>query len=542
MNFTYAAGSGYRIRTRIRRIALTLLLIGIPSLPLAQAQSEPADPGVDLPDVVIIMADDMGYSDLGCFGGEIQTPNLDRLAGDGLRFTNFYSENMCWVSRAAMLTGIYHKTSMHKNAIHPRCMTLPEVLRGHGYQTRLSGKWHLAGKPLKIFPNDRGFDAFYGILAGAASFYAPASLSRDRTNIESEAEKDANFYLTDAISTEACQMIRSANARQPLFLNVAYTAAHWPLHASAVDIQAYRGKYAMGWDKLRETRLTRMKQLGVIGPDVSLSSRNPDVPAWDEEPNPAWQQRRMEVYAAQITAMDRGIGQLIEALRETQRLENTLILFTIDNGGCHVEYEPERKGDFLPSHTRDGRPMRPGNLPEIMPGPEDTFQSYGYGWANASNTPYRQYKQFDHEGGIRTPMIAHWPSGISGKGRLVGAVSHLIDIMPTVLAVAGARLPEEFQGHPAIAMDGASLAPSFRGEDLPGHQTLFFHHASGRAIRHGQWKLVAQKQQAWELYDLKHDPTESHDLAETMPEKVRELEARWDAESERLATRTPPLE
>ncbi|TWT82357.1 Arylsulfatase [Planctomycetes bacterium CA13] len=486
------------------------------------------------PNIVLIMADDIGYSDLGCFGSEIETPNLDGLASNGLRFTNFYSENMCWVSRAALLTGIYHKTSMFENAIHPRCVALPEVLHDHGYQTRMSGKWHLAGAPYRVFPNDRGFDEFYGILGGAASFYAPAFLSRDRTNVESEANNNPDYYFTDAISSEASRMIRSADAKKPLFLSVAYTAAHWPLHAKPSDMKAYEGKYAIGWDRLRAQRLATMKKLGIISQDVLLSTRHSNVPAWKDEPNQAWQQRRMEVYAAQVTSMDRGIGQIVQTLKETDRFENTLIFFTIDNGGCHVEYLPDRTGDFLPKQTRDGRPMRPGNLPEIMPGPEDTYQSYGYGWANASNTPYRQFKQFDHEGGIRTPMIAHWPKGIASKGDLVRSVSHLIDIMPTVLDVIGVSVPNEYNGHEPIKMDGQSMAGSFEGEAIAGHEILFFHHAKGRAIRYGDWKLVAENKKPWELYDLSRDPTESNNLAQEMPEKVKALELIWETESRRL--------
>jgi arylsulfatase A-like enzyme len=489
----------------------------------------------DSPNVVVIMADDMGYSDLGCFGGEIETPNLNLLAHGGLRFTNFYSENMCWVSRAAMLTGIYHKTSMVDNAIHPRCVTLAEALRASGYQTRMSGKWHLAGRPYHVFPNDRGFDEFYGILGGAASFFAPAFLCRNRANVEAEAQDDPDYYFTDAISNESTRMVRTADASRPLLLSVAYTAAHWPLHAKEKDILAYRGKYAMGWDRLRQQRLQRMKELGIVPRDMPLSVRNPKVPPWIDEPHQKWQQRRMEVYAAQVTAMDRGIGQLMEALKETGRFDNTLVLFTIDNGGCHVEYTPDRVGDYLPQQTRDGRPMRPGNLPEIMPGPEDTYQSYGHGWANASNTPYRQFKQFDHEGGIRTPMIAHWPTGIAQPGSLVRSVSHLIDIMPTILEVTETSVPEEIGRHEPIEMDGHSLASTFKGQDVAGHETLFFAHAKGRAIRHGNWKLVAESKRPWELYDLRLDPTEERNLAKEMPQRVIELEAIWEAESQRLA-------
>ncbi|MEK6237658.1 MAG: arylsulfatase [Planctomycetales bacterium] len=489
------------------------------------------------PNIVLIMADDMGYSDLGCFGGEIRTPNLDRLAAGGLRFTNFYSENMCWVSRAALLTGVYHKTSLLNGALHPRCVTLAEALRGNGYQTRMSGKWHLAGKPYHIYPMDRGFDEFYGIPGGAASFFAPHRLSRNRKNVEQEARDDPDYYFTDAVSTEAERMILSADAEKPLFLYTAYTAAHWPLHAPEADVKAYQGAYKMGWDQLREQRLARMKKLGILPDALSLSPRHPNAPAWKDEPHKAWQQRRMEVYAAQVTAMDRGIGRILDALRKTNRFNNTLIFFMIDNGGCHVEYGANRKGDYLPEKTRDGRPVRPGNLPEIMPGPEDTYQSYGHGWANASNTPYRLFKQYDHEGGIRTPMIAHWPDGIAtaSKGKLVPAVSHLTDVMPTVLQATGAKTLPTDDDKPRIPADGRSLVPTFSGKEHLGRETLFFHHAKGRALRHGEWKIVAENKRPWELYHLKQDPLELRDLAQEKPEKVKELAALWQSESTRLA-------
>ncbi len=489
----------------------------------------------DRPNIVLVMADDMGYSDLGCFGGEIKTPHLDTLATNGLRFTNFYSENMCWVSRAAMLTGIYHKTSMVDSGLHPRCLTLAEALRDQGYATRMSGKWHLAGKKSTSYPNDRGFQDFYGILGGAASFFAPYSLSRNRRNVEHEATRDPDYYFTDAISREAVRMIDTTPNDQPLFLYVAYTAAHWPLHARTSDIAAYQGKYAMGWDRLRKQRLARMKELGIVREDLDLSPRHPKVPAWNDTEHKAWQQRRMEVYAAQVTSMDRGIGRIVESLKACGRLENTLFFFTVDNGGCHVEYGVNRKGNYLPEKTRDGQPMRPGNVPHIMPGPEDTYQSYGYGWANASNTPYRLFKQFDHEGGIRTPMIAHWPQGIRSPGRLVQTVSHLIDIMPTVLEATGTATPGEIRGKSTVNMDGHSIARTFQGQSMVGHDTLFFHHNKGKALRHQNWKLVSAAKGPWELYHLSDDPLELHDLAADKPDKVKELVAIWQSESKRLA-------
>lgn len=510
-------------RATMRRTALVLFLAFASAVCAVARGAEP-----ERPNVVVIMADDMGYSDLGCFGGEIRTPHLDRLAAGGLRFTNFYSENMCWVSRAALLTGIYHRTSMVGGAIHSRCVTLAEALRSSGYTTLMSGKWHLAGRENTVYPADRGFDRFYGILGGAASYFAPYSLTRDRKNAEAEYQRPG-YYITQAITDNAVDFVEKAEKTRPLFLYVAYTAAHWPLHALPDDIAAYKGRYASGWDAVREKRLERMKAMGIVDSGTPLSPRHPDVPPWRDAPDQEWQQRRMEVYAAQVTAMDRGIGEVVAALERTGRLDNTLLFFTIDNGGCHVEYGPTRKGVHLPEKTRDGRPVVPGNLPHILPGPEDTYQSYGYGWANASNTPLRLFKQFDHEGGIRTPMIAHWPKGITGKGRIVGTVAHLIDILPTVQAATGTDLPQKIGGRSRIELDGLSLLPALKGKRQPQHASLFFHHARGKAIRYGRWKLVQQRRESWELYDMESDPNELRDLASTHTERVKELEKRWTA-------------
>ena len=486
------------------------------------------------PDVLLIMSDDMGYSDLGCFGGEIRTPHLDALGQDGIRFSNFYSENMCWVSRASLLTGVYHRTSLKDGTLHPRCATLPEALRKAGYATLMAGKWHLAGKAGKtVYPNDRGFDRFYGILGGAASFFAPYSLSRDHKNVEQEYRDNPNYYFTRAIADNALAFLKEVPEDQPLFLYLPFTAAHWPLHAPEADIEKYKGKYAMGWDNLRQQRLARMKKLGVVPPNVPLSARHPAVPAWEKDTNKAWQVRRMEVYAAQITIMDEAIGQVIEALRKAGRFENTLTFFTIDNGGCHVEYGTTRKGDYLPQKTRNGKIMKPGNLPNLMPGPEITYQSYGHGWANASNTPYRLFKQYDHEGGIHTPMIAHWPKGISGKGRVDQSLSHLVDVMPTILDATKVEAPSKSGGKPRIPWNGHSLLSALQGKGRVDHERLFFSHAKGRALRKGNWKLVRvgqpKNKSRWELYDLSVDPNETKDLAKKMPNKVKLLSQEWSA-------------
>ena len=502
--------------------------------------------GSKLPNVLILMADDMGYSDLGCFGGEINTPHLDSLAKGGVRFSNFYSENMCWVSRASMLTGVYHRTSLQNSALHPNCLTLAEALKQNGYKTGMMGKWHLAGKYTlnngkeAVYPDERGFDYFYGILGGANSFFAPFGLKRNRTPIDHEFINDQDYYFTDAIGNEAISFLKYTGKEKPFFLYLPFTAAHWPLHAPEEEIQKYQGKFSKGWDELRKERLDRMKKLGVIDPSVKLSPRHSKVPSWKDEKNRAWQERRMEVYAAQVTIMDRAIGQVIKHLKSTGQLENTLILFTIDNGGCHVEYGPDRKGDYLPEKTRDGKNMKPGNLTNIMPGPEITYQSYGYGWANLSNTPHRLFKQYDHEGGIHTPMIAHWPKGIKRKGTVSKTLSHLVDLMPTILEATGIKPAEKSGGRKRIAWDGRSILPSLQGKKQTEPTILFFNHARGKAVRVGQWKLVFNKDEKknakWELYNLNNDPNELKDLAKTLPNKVEELSKLWnDREKSQLA-------
>jgi len=480
--------------------------------------------------LVLIVGDDIGYADLSPYGSEIETPNLERLAHDGLRFTRFHVANMCVPTRASLLTGVYHHLALdEKRTLRPEAVTIAELLGQSGYSTYMAGKWHLS-KPGNFdgLPLQRGFQHFYGTILGAASYFAPASLMRDNEDASADYQRP-DFYYTDAISDAAAEFVRQAPENKPLFLYVAYTAAHWPLHAPEEEIAKHKGRYAEGWDKLRDARYERMKELGVIDPSWELSPRHPDVPPWSRVKNKEWQQRRMEVYAAQITRMDQGIGRILEALEVSGRLENTLILFLTDNGACHVEYAPDRKGPYLPETTRDGRPVRPGNLPEIMPGPEDTFQSYGYGWANAGNTPFRWFKQYDHEGGIHVPLIAYWPGEITKPGGLSREVSHVIDIAPTLLEVAGVRHPSRFEGRRVLRMDGKSLVPVLRGERRRGHDALFWKWNHGRAVRRDQWKLVAIDDGPWELYDIERDGTELHNVAEEHPQIVDALARLWRA-------------
>jgi len=484
----------------------------------------------DRPNIVIMLADDMGYCDLGSYGGEIETPHLDSLAYGGLRFTNFYTNNMCVPCRASLLTGTYNTTALSGGALSARVRTIAQMLKTSGYATAMSGKWHLGStRNPATLPPQRGFERFYGTIIGAGSFYAPAALMRGNESAEHEWRDDPKYYYTDAISHNAVDFVNKASADKPLFLYVAYTAAHWPLHAFESDIAKYKGKYAMGWDELRKQRHERMKKLGVVNPNWALSPRHPKVPAWKDETNKAWQQRRMEVYAAQVDRMDRGIGKVLGALKQTGRFKNTLVMYLQDNGACHVEYTPKRKGSYLPEKTRDGKPMRPGNLPDIMPGPEDTYQSYGYGWANVSNTPFRLFKQHDHEGGIRTPCIAHWPKGIKHKGKIVTQLGHIVDVMPTCLELAGAEYPKR-QGDTELApLEGSSLLPILKGQDRPQPKSLYWKFAKGQAVRQGQWKLVKVRGGNWELYDVEADGTELKNLAGQMPGRVKQFSILYNA-------------
>ena len=478
------------------------------------------------PDIVIIIGDDIGFSDFGCYGGEIETPNIDKIAAEGVRFTQFHTESMCAPTRATLLTGQYYIRGYASG----RNVTIAEVLSSAGYRSCAVGKWHNAGEPIlnRKAPLERGFDNFFGTPQGCGSFFAPLTLSRDGEPAEDEWINNEDFYYTDAISDNAVRYIKQTPQDTPLFLYTAYTAAHWPLHARPEDIEKQKGRYAMGWDELRRRRLERMKKLGVVGPDATLSPRNPNVPAWAEEKHKQWQQRRMEVYAAQIARMDEGIGRILEALERTGRLENTLIMVLVDNGGCHVEYGQSRKGVFLNEQTRDGRPIRTGNLPDVMPGGEDTWQSYGYGWANASNTPLRMFKQYDHEGGIRVPLIVRWPGVVRGNGRITGQVCHVMDILPTVLEASGVDYPGTYKGRQIDLPDGKSMTPILRGQQRKGHEILFWKYAHGCAVRQGRWKLVRMDKEPWELYDMDADPIELADLARNYPERVTQLEALWN--------------
>jgi arylsulfatase len=517
------------------------------------------------PNVVLILNDDMGYSDIGCYGGEVETPNLDRLAANGLRFSQFYNTARCSPSRASMLTGLHpHQTGVgiltydsgpegYAGNLNHRCVTIPQVLKASGYRTYMSGKWHVASsltKPTDTWPLQRGFDEFFGTIIGAGSFYDPNTLTRGNDNVEHEAHAPGWFY-TDAISDQAVAYI-DAHAREhagtPFFEYVAYTAPHWPLHAHDEDIAKYKGRFDAGWDALREARLEKLVASGILQPHWKLTERDPTQPPWTEaekdEQFRAWTLRCMEVYAAQIDRMDQGIGRILAALERNGRLDDTLVIFLADNGACAEDIPQDVTIDELVEKlmiarrtTRSGEPVHFGNDVTRMPGPENTYQSYGTAWANLSNAPFRLYKHWIHEGGIATPLIAHWPNGIdaSQNGGLRHAPGYLPDIMATIVEATGARYPSTFEGHAIDPLEGQSLLPVFANEAaaVENRKPMFWEHEGNAAVRIGQWKLVKRYPRDWELYDMDADRTELHDLAAQQPRRVQEMAAQYDAWAKR---------
>ena len=496
------------------------------------------------PNIVLILNDDMGYSDIGCYGGLINTSNLDRLAANGLRFTQFYNTARCSPSRASLLTGLHpHQTGVgiladndepegYKGELNNRCITIAELLKENGYATYISGKWHISNDLFNIsdsWPNQRGFDHFYGTLGGAASYFYPWTLTRDNVNIEEEAIAE-DFYYTDAISDNGVNFINQhlrEKRDQPFFLYVAYTAPHWPLHAKETDIKKYKGHFDAGWDQLRKERLKRMVDMGIIDKKWQLTERDPTQKPWDELKYKKWQIRRMEVYAAQIDSMDQGIGRIIKTLENNELLDNTLIIFLSDNGGCaepigSVMEKMLIQGYSAREKTRSGEKVRFGNKKSILPGGEDTYQSYGVPWANLSNTPFRLYKSWTHEGGIATPFIVHWPQELRFKGELCHQYAQLTDVMATIVDIIDVKYPEVYKDNDILPLEGTSLVPIFYNKDN-GKGMLFFEHEGNAAVRDGKWKLVRDYPGGWELYDMEADRTELYNLIEKYPKRVKKM-------------------
>lgn len=463
-----------------------------------------ADPD-QRPNIVLIMADDLGFADLGCYGSEIETPNLDALAGNGLRFSQFYNTAKCHSSRVSLLTGLY--CDQAGGASLKRGATIAEVLSQAGYCTSMVGKWHL-----KQQPTDFGFERYWGHLSGATNFFTGDGTFRLNGEPWSVPEtlNGRPFYTTHAIVDFALEFLDEAAAsRKPFLLYTAFNAPHYPLQAPQKEVAKYDGRYDAGWDALRKSRHQKQVESGLLPRKWKLSPRPDHIPAWeslsDEERQ--WEADRMEVFAAMVDVLDQNVGRLVSYLREKELLDNTLILFCSDNGACPFE------------RTR-GRHLKPWD--------PASYWTYDASWAHAGNTPFRLYKQNQHEGGISSPMIAHWPAGLKTRpGSVTDQPGHLVDFMATFLDVADAEYPNRIGDRTVDPLQGRSLLPVFRGQKRAGHEQLYFHFGTDRALRQGPWKLVSAKLGRWELYNLDDDRTELHDLAAEYPERVEAMSAEW---------------
>jgi arylsulfatase A-like enzyme len=521
------------------------------------------------PNIVLIMADDLGYSDVGCYGSEIPTPHIDSLARDGIRFSQFYDCAVCVPTRASLLTGLYpHQAGRalagepgwtdagiavagddlppHEGHYRPeaygrsepgvpgglrlQCVTLADLLGKAGYRTLMSGKWH-CGEATEYWPVNRGFDRYFGLLEGAANYFNPAKdYLRPRTlMMDREVYRipDKSFYMTDAISDYAVRFLDEyARDERPFFLYVPYTAPHAPLQARPEDIRKFKGRFSDGWDVLRRKRYQRLMDEGIISRTCALSPRDDAVNGWRlagllHQTDKL--ERRMEVYAAQVASMDAGIGKVLARLKALDVEDNTVVIFLSDNGA----YGGELDSDL-------------GDLDSTLPpGGENSYESYGRGWANLGSTPFRLYKTWLHEGGIAAPLIVRWPAGVKSKNAVRRDVTHVMDILPTMLDLAGGRYPDQWNGKETTPLEGRSLAPVLTGKAKLAPRTLYWENFGHRAVRSGDWKLVA-KHRRWELYNLKTDRSEMRDVAGTFPDKVRELAGQYDHWAKRVGAGVPP--
>jgi arylsulfatase A-like enzyme len=517
-----ACDSFEEINMTIRLLTAAAVLV-YPALSSAQTPTPK-------PNIVVILADDLGYADIGCYGSEIRTPNLNGLAKKGLRFTNFFNTARCCPSRASLMTGLYshqagvgHMTDNlklpgYQGQLNRNCVTIAELLRTAGYRNYMVGKWHLSSNasmkaPNETWPTKRGFDRFFGTIPGGGNYFAPHGLVRDHTPIEPAKE---SFYYTDAISDTAVEFVRDHkkdHAGTPFFMYVAYTAPHWPLHALKEDIARYRGKYREGWDVMRQRRHKKMVELGII--DAKWKVGPSDAPPFkDLTPEQIDDlDFRMAIYAAQVDRMDQGIGKIIATLEKERMLDNTLVMFMADNGACAEIIERGMGGEL---------------------GGRDSFSSYGVGWAWFSNGFLRLFKHWVHGGGVSSPLIVHWPARIppASGGQLRRQYGHLIDIMATCADVSGAKYPAMYNGNKITPLEGTSLVPAFADKAIE-RDAIYWEHEGNKAILVGHWKLVSKHPGPWELYNLKEDRGETSDLAQEHPGRTKDLAARWQVWAER---------
>lgn len=527
------------------------------------------------PNIIVILVDDLGYSDLGCYGGEIETPNIDALAENGVRFNSFYNAGRSCPTRASLLTGLYqHQAGIGRMTFNQNLpgyqgnltyngVTIAEVLKSSGYNTGMIGKWHVVETPLrpdqcewlnhqvsysdfadkKNYPTSRGFDDYYGIIYGVADYFDPFSLVNGDKPVESVPD---DYYITTALSDSTVAYVdRYAKEDKPFFLYLAYTAPHWPLHALPEDIKKYENKYLDGWDAMRNKRYEKMRQKGIFDQESNYLSPRFPVKDWATNPTKDWDAHAMAVHAAMVDRVDQGIGEIIEALKKNGQLDNTLILFMSDNGCSNERCENYPAGENdRPDMTRLGKQIVYPKNKQVLPGSETTFASVGTEWANAANTPFRFWKAKMYEGGICTPMIAYWPKGIKiAKNTVTSQPGHVMDIMATCVDLAGAKYPKEYHGNKIIPMEGLSLKPIFEKGKRKGHDYLGFEHIGEQALIKDGWKIVkVHKKDNWELYNLNEDRSEMVDLSSKYPAKLKELEKKYDEWAKRsLVVPAPPI-
>jgi len=501
----------------------------------AAGRSSQKTPGKK-PNIIVIMCDDMGFSDIGCYGSDIETPNLDRLAANGLRFTQFYNTARCCPTRASLLTGLYshqagigHMTGDYGvpgyiGRLNKNCVTIAEALKPAGYRTFVTGKWHVGAKDRAWWPLQRGFDRFYGVPEGGGFYFSPTAgrsvvLDNEILHTKGAEPVPPGWYSTDAWTEHGIEFVEEAvRQKRPFFWYLAHNAPHWPLQARDEDIAKYKGRYAAGWDNLRAERHRRMIKMGIVKKTWPITPRDRQAQAWEQldEARKKEMDTKMTIYAAQIDRVDQNIGKLVAKLKELGIFDNTLIMFLADNGGC-----------------AEGGIWGFDRHKEARIGTDESFSSYGLSWANASNTPFRLYKHWVHEGGVATPLIAHWPAVIKQRGKLTHQPGHVIDIMATCCDAAGAAYPDTYKGNQITPLEGRSLLPILRGRRREGHEAIFWEHEGNRAIRKGKWKLVSKHPGQWELYDLDADRTELNNLAEKKPQVVEEMKALYTAWAER---------
>lgn len=479
------------------------------------------------PNILIVLTDDMGFSDLGCFGGEIETPHLDALAGGGLRFTEFYNTARCWPTRATMLSGRY------SDKLQGSQVTIAEVLKAAGYQTGLVGKWHLGMNPKKDGPIQRGFDDFYGTMTGAGSFWDPFTLTR---NTQATKPDGDDYYYTDKIGSEAVRQIETfAKSDQPFFQYVAFTAAHWPLHAPEKTIQKYLKRYEGGWEVMRADRYARMLKMGIIDKERwPLPDRENRVQRWDGIEHREWHIRNQAIYAAMVDHMDQAVGKIVNSLKRTHQFENTLIIYFHDNGACSEHLGGNgwnTANNILAKAKKEGLKVAVGDHYNVPMGGPLTYGSVGHNWAHSQNTPMRRYKANVHNGGACTPAIMHWPAGLKTKpGSITSERGHVIDMMATCMELGGATYPKEHNGQKIAPHESHSLVPVISGKSNDREHPYLFNHAGTHAVVKGDYKIVRERgNRPWALYNLAENRTETINLADKHPGIVKQLATVWDA-------------